>query len=109
MKKLAADKQIEVVKAELQRDIDRWNEINQNGCNDPFWSDGVNMNLKRNHIIYGLRRLAELEQKPVQLTMFADQAQLISDDIMRDRRIPPRVPDDYMAKDIFENGRRIKR
>lgn len=25
--------------------IQRWEDINKNGCNDPFWSDGCNMNL----------------------------------------------------------------
>lgn len=32
--------------------IGRWEDINQNGCNDPFWQDGHNMNLTRNHILY---------------------------------------------------------
>ena len=105
MKKLAADKQIEAVKAELQRDIDRWNEINQNGCDDPFWSDGVNMNLKRNHIINDLRRLAELERKDVQLSVFMLIGNTI-DDVMGDSRIPPKVPDNYMVHDRLVDGRR---
>lgn len=36
----------------IRREIEHWKAINQNGCSDPFWSDGCNMNLTRNHIIY---------------------------------------------------------
>ena len=39
---------------------DRWNEIRNGGCNDPFWPDGTNMNLVRNHIIYFKKRIREL-------------------------------------------------
>lgn len=111
MKKPTITQQIAQANADLQRDIDRWNEINQNGCNDPFWADGANMNLVRNHIIYDLRRLAELEQKPVQLSVFMliDPAHNSIDDVMGDKRIPPLVSNDYMVKDIFENHRRVRR
>lgn len=37
---------------EIQKEISHWKEINQSGCNDPFWPDGCNMNLTRNHIVY---------------------------------------------------------
>lgn len=107
-KKPQAD--IAEIQAELQQDIDRWNYIKQNGCNDPFWPDGVNMNLKRNHIIYNLRRIAELEQNPIQMSVFMILDPNHSDTygIMNDPRIPPEVPDDYMVKDRFTNGRRVK-
>lgn len=36
----------------LKIEIDHWADIMQNGCYDPFWTDGVNMNLTRNHILY---------------------------------------------------------
>ena len=44
----------------IRREIEHWKVINQNGCNDPFWSDGCNMNLTRNHIIYYQRQLREI-------------------------------------------------
>jgi hypothetical protein len=102
--------EIEAVQAELQRDIDRWNEIRRNGCNDPFWPDGVNLNLKRNHIIYDLRRIADLEQKPVQMSvlMVLDPIHNSVDDVMGDGRIPPRMPDDFMVHDRFDKGRRVR-
>lgn len=43
---------IEEVCKEMRQSIQHWKDINQNGCNDPFWADGCNMNLVRNHIIY---------------------------------------------------------
>lgn len=88
---------VECVKRELEKDIARWHEIAESGCSDPFWPDGVNMNLKRNHIIFDLRMLDELEQKPTQITIFM----LIdrNSNVENDSRVPPKVADDYMAKD----------
>lgn len=40
-----------------------WIKINENGCNDPFWADGVNMNLLRNHILYAKRKISEICSK----------------------------------------------
>lgn len=37
---------------ELCNSIIRWCNIDDFGCNDPFFSDGTNMNLVRNHIIF---------------------------------------------------------
>lgn len=39
---------IEEVCKEMRQSIQHWKDINQNGCNDPFWTDGTNMNLVRN-------------------------------------------------------------
>lgn len=89
------------VRQELEKDISRWNDICKNGCSDPFWPDGVNLNLVRNHIIHDLRLLSDLEQKPVQISMFMllDDVETVPDDVMNDERIPPIVPDTYMAHD----------
>lgn len=45
--------------SEIRKEISHWKEINQSGCNDPFWPDGCNMNLTRNHIIYYQRLIQE--------------------------------------------------
>ena len=39
---------------------ERWLDALQNGLSDPTWSDGANMNLLRNHIIFAKRRIKEL-------------------------------------------------
>ena len=44
--------ELEKYRKELVEDIERWQHINEHGCNDPFWTDGDNMNLVRNHIIH---------------------------------------------------------
>ena len=41
---------------ELRGSYECWNHILQNGAGDPFWEDGANMNLVRNHIIYYKRQ-----------------------------------------------------
>lgn len=48
---------------ELRDSYERWNHILQNGVGDPFWEDGANMNLVRNHIIY-YKRQCEAELLP---------------------------------------------
>lgn len=44
----------------IRESHEQWKRLWKNGGNDPFWTDGVNLNLVRNHIIYG-RRLCEEE------------------------------------------------
>lgn len=76
---------------EIEKCRDHWNDIYQHGCSDPFYEDGVNLNLVRNHIIYYGRYLEE-KAANVQLSLFCD---------LRTVKVPPKVPDTYMAK----NGR----
>lgn len=91
---------IEAVQDELERDIAQWHSIYENGCSDPFWPDGVNLELCRNHIINDLRMLSELNEQPMQLSLFALQMDgTAGADYMSDPRIPPVVPQDYMAKE----------
>lgn len=43
---------VEQIQANIDERFHTWNQIAQHGCSDPFWPDGVNLNLIRNHIIY---------------------------------------------------------
>ncbi len=36
--------------ASLKERFERWDNVFENGCTDPFWADGVNLNLIRTHI-----------------------------------------------------------
>ena len=36
----------------LMDELEHWQEIFEHGCQDPFWPDGVNLNLTRNHILW---------------------------------------------------------
>lgn len=44
----------------IRKSHEQWKRLWENGGMDPFWTDGVNLNLVRNHIIYD-RRLCEEE------------------------------------------------
>lgn len=59
-KKLTLDEIIKAEASSLAEKFARWEYIRTHGCSDPLWPDGCNMNLVRNHIIYGKRKLEEL-------------------------------------------------
>ena len=59
-RKKTFQEQISAEANEIRREIAHWCYMREYGCSDPSWPDGVNMNLTRNHVIYGKRRLEEL-------------------------------------------------
>lgn len=56
------EQEIESIRKDIVRELEHWQYLRKYGCQDPFWPDGVNMNLTRNHIIYDKTRLLELCQ-----------------------------------------------
>lgn len=84
-------KQRKVSLEELIRDCEKeyslWEEIYSNGCRDPCWSDGCNLNLVRNHII-SYRK---------QIESYCAENSVESPPILL-RELPPKLSDDYMAK-----------
>lgn len=83
---------------DILQNLHRWEEIKDHGCCDPFWSDGVNMNLTRNHIIYDKRRLLELceaLQEPLPEEYYLP--------------LPPEVDNNYLCKDGEYFAERKKR
>ncbi len=69
----------------IQDSFARWKHIYQNGTGDPFWEDGANLELVRNHIIYYKRECEEElipEQYPPEYYM----------------ELPPAVDRLYMAR-----------
>ena len=107
MKKASAAKQIAQYEENIKASLQRWNDIKENGCSDPFWPDGVNMNLIRNQIIYAIRKITEIDNSKRQLSVF-DMPGMLNQAIPNDKRIPPKVDDNYMAKDRYDGHRRIK-
>ena len=79
---------IEEYATQIVREIGRWNYILENGCNDPFWPDGTNMNLTRNHII-SYKRGTELPPEYYMPT-------------------PPEVDENYMAVKKGKRAEKIK-
>lgn len=59
MKKTPERKVDEIVE-EIKHTISHWKNCNKNGCNDPFYPDGLNMNLLRNHLVYYKRQIREI-------------------------------------------------
>ncbi len=51
---------ISLYSANISQKILHWQDIKNNGCNDPSWSDGCNMELVRNHILYYKRKIRDL-------------------------------------------------
>lgn len=80
------------LREELNESFNRWDKISKEGCQDPFWPDGVNMNLVRNHIIYFYRLLREKIEQPVQLSLFETGM-----DLSGERPVPPKAPNNYMV------------
>lgn len=89
--------QIAYYEQEIERERNWWNTLKEHGGSDPFWPDGTNMNLVRNHIIYYIRQIQELRQDSMQLTMFDTSPGSPSESILEDKRIPPMVDNNYMA------------
>ncbi len=75
----------------MDAEYKHWDDL-KNGCSDPAWPDGVNLNLVRNHIIYWYRLLRERTNQTVQLSMF-DAGM----DLRNERPLPPEVLDRYMV------------
>ena len=45
---------------EIKKAVKHWCDIREHGCSDPFWPDGTNLNLVRNHIIYYKKQISEI-------------------------------------------------
>ncbi len=71
--------------AELQNSFDRWDHIFEHGCSDPFWPDGINLNLVRNHIFYYRKQIEEKYPEGQRPEIY-------------DREVPPEVDNYYIAR-----------
>ena len=70
---------------ELKKVYAQWESLYKQGGSDPFYPDGVNLNLVRNHILYFKRQIEETQ--PLYMNSEAYQ-----------RELPPQVEDGYMAR-----------
>jgi len=82
--------------AALESSYAEWDKLFTEGGSDPFWTDGANLELVRNHIIYYKEQLAKQEN-----SLFG-----LSDIYYRE--LPPEVDCNYMARpdEIRENARK---
>lgn len=56
---MAESKRAEELGSYIRDSFARWNHIYQEGAGDPFWEDGLNLGLVRNHIIYAKKQCEE--------------------------------------------------
>lgn len=88
MKKKDAIQELESRCQMIRDSAKRWNEIAQNGCSDPTWPDGINLNLVRNHIIYDRKQIVDIcEENGI---IMPDEAEY---------EIPPEVPSGLFVGD----------
>ena len=78
----------------LSESFYRWEWLYCHGGQDPFYADGVNLNLVRNHIIYYKRQIAETIPPGQYPEIYY-------------RDLPPEVDPDYMARpeEILANAK----
>lgn len=69
----------------IRKELAHWKDLYEHGGSDPFWEDGFNLNLVRNHILY-YRKQIEDELQPSE---YPDEYFL---------EIPPEVDNRYMVK-----------
>lgn len=60
MRKKTAREKIDDYRKGIAESVSHWKSINENGCSDPAWADGCNMNLVRNHILYYKKKISQL-------------------------------------------------
>ncbi len=85
-KKKTPEQEIQELCKDIRREIERWINLNEHGGQDPFYADGTNMNLTRNHIIYDKRQIMEL---------CAEHGISLPEEMYLP--IPPKVDEYYMA------------
>lgn len=90
------EEMLEVACLEIKREIEHWNYLRDYGCQDPFWPDGCNMNLTRNHIISYRREIVEICEK--------NGLEIPTEYYLP---VPPQVPEEYMAN--LDQKERVKR
>lgn len=70
---------------DIRENVEKYYGLKEEGGSDPFWADGVNMNLCRNHILNDRKRIeAELNPEEYPQEYYLE--------------IPPIAYDGYMAK-----------
>ena len=84
-KKTTAEKLKELTE-QLEERYGRWQYILSHGTSDPYWPDGMNMNLVRNHCVHYHRLIKEL----------CESHGLPLPEIYH-KPMPPEMPMDFMA------------
>ncbi len=57
---LTPEEMLERLQVDYIKERQHWEFIHQYGCQDPFWEDGVNLNLTRNHCIHDKEQMEDI-------------------------------------------------
>ena len=106
--KLPYQEQVDSLNSFIDQDRKHWDDIYENGCHDPNWEDGMNLDLVRNHIISWLIKLRDIDRCDRQLSLFDLMNDCEYGSWQDDKRLPPKVPYEYMAKDRILRGKLVK-
>lgn len=68
--------QMQEAVAELVERYNRWQDLYKNGCFDPNYCDGVNLNLVRNHIHFAKRKIEKLVEEHKELSFLRNMKRL---------------------------------
>ena len=96
MKKKTVREQLFEYRVSVIKELEIWKDHNKSGCADPFWADGCNMNLIRNHIIYYKGKIAKICEEN-RLTL-PEEYYL---------PLPPEIDNGYMAR--LDQKERVQR
>ena len=96
VKKKTPEQELKETCESIMRERNHWNYINENGCNDPFWPDGCNLNLTRNHVL--------ADRKKIEMICEESGFPLPEEYYYK---IPPVVDDNYMAN--LKQEKRVER
>lgn len=80
-------KENENLAGELASSFAQWEYLKEHGGSDPFYADGTNMNLVRNHIMYYKNRMVEEYGRD-----YEKYPEIFY------REVPPEVNENYMAR-----------
>lgn len=90
-------KEIEECCNTLRTTPPKWIHHRDYGCQDPFWPDGINMNLLRNHMIYAKNTIRFICKE----YGFLEPAEL-------DIPIPPYVDENFFANPNCDRAKRYQ-
>lgn len=96
MKQISYRQQIDDLCCQIEKSINEWSNIKANGCSDPNWADGCNMNLVRNHITYYKKQIEELCEE--------NHIELPSEYFLP---TPPEVDNGYMADMTCQRAKKL--
>lgn len=106
------EKYVEKLAERIKIDNSHWNAVLEYGCQDPFWSDGVNLNLIKSHIIahrFCIKAACELYRIQLPAEYYLPVPPDVNRHYMANGIIPDEVVKTGTGKEQFEWNKRLER